>query len=149
MDRIVTTPNRPEPRLPITAVQSFGIHMPKATHWRKATCAEVECKWYLEGWVTVVPAGSDQALIVRHSGRRFREIPQEGGMTAFVFEAGQRCFRADDHHMKLDRPEIYVVRDGDWRGNPTGRRRIHARPLDWVDEFSDHLGKVNEQIEKG
>ena len=42
----------------------------------------------------------------------------------FTFEAGQQCFT--QHHVP-DRPQFFVVRDGDWRGNPTGQNRLHTK----------------------
>lgn len=73
------------------------------SHWREASCAEVDCPHYLGGWRTVVGSNSAQAGYIRHnSNRAFTETKTDDGVSAFVFSAGQRCFR--EHKMPLDRP---------------------------------------------
>lgn len=146
-------PFRVDPALPVTAVKSFGIKAPRATHFRPATCAEVDCPMHLDGWQSVIDEstelGQEQAYYIRNgSRRRFTEdrnlMP---GVTVFVFEAGQTCFR--QHEQRLDRPELFIVRGGDWRGNPTGERRQHANGDDWVDEFANHQDRLADQLNKG
>ena len=126
---------------------------------RAATCAEVDCGAYLHGWQTTVDESTDlgqgQAHYIRkNSGRRFvesRVLSDEGvPLTAFRFEAGQRCFRADEHRARLERPEIYLVRDGDWRGNPRGTEpRRHASAADWVDDFANHQETLANRLKEG
>jgi len=145
---------RIDPALPVQAYKTFQIQAPHSTHFRKATCAEADCPHHLQGWQSVIDErtelGQRQAHYIRkQSGRRFREDQHSVGMTVFTFEPGQTCFASDDHRVRLDKPELFVVRDGDWRGNPTGRRRQHARPEDWVDDFGEHQLAVKEQHERG
>ncbi|QIP87637.1 hypothetical protein GLX30_30455 [Streptomyces sp. Tu 2975] len=91
------------------------------------------------------PLGRDQAAYIRHkAGRTFREQRRGDGLTVFRFEAHQRCFA--EHKT---RPELYAVRDGDWRGNPTGRARQHQRPIDWVEDFGEHQQRIADQQQKG
>ena len=66
------------------------------------------------------------------------------GLTVFRFEAYQRCFA--DHQT---RPELYVVRDGDYRGNPTGRKRQHTSAADWVDHMQEEFGRFQDDRERG
>lgn len=146
--------NRVEPRLPIGAVRSWEIRAPKDTHWRAATCAEIDCGAYLHGWRTTVDErtelGQGQAYYIRkQSGRKYTEARNGSGVTVFTFEAGQRCFKADDHQMRIERPEIYVVRDGDHRGNPRGWVRRHNSPADWVDDFAEHQDKLADRMREG
>jgi hypothetical protein len=50
----------------------------------------------------------------------------------------------------LERPELYIVREGDWRGNPRGTPpRRHARAADWVDEAMEHQDRINTARERG
>jgi hypothetical protein len=144
---------RIDPALPVQAFKTFQISAPRSTHFRKATCAEADCPHYLEGWQSVIDERADlgqkQAYYIRkQSGRRFREERNEG-VTVFSFEPGQTCFASDDHLVRLDKPELYIVRDGDWRGNPTGRHRQHTRPGDWVNDFGEHQLRIAEQHERG
>lgn len=146
-------PSRIDPKLPMQAMQTYQVVAPAATHFRPATCAEVDCPHYLHGWHSPIDErtelGQRQAHYIRNqSGRRYTEDRhQVPGLTLFTFEAGQTCFQ--QHQMRLDRPEIFLVRDGDWRGNPTGQTRRHAGPDDWVDDFANHQQKLADQLEKG
>lgn len=126
--------------------------MPAETHWRVATCEEVNCQAFAQGWITRVPWGSPQADLITsgHTGRSYQETT--GVNTAdreFMFAAGQACFAATKHRLPLDKPGLFVVRDGDWRGNPTGRRRVHANAVDWRDDMGEHLGRLQDQRDKG
>ena len=91
------------------------------------------------------------AYYIRHgSGRKFTEQRLPTGVTAFSFEAGQRCFRAADHKLRLEeKPEIFIARGGDWRGNPTGERRVHANGADWQEDFAINQDKVAERVARG
>ena len=141
-------PFRLPPTMPVSAYQTFSINSPRDTTVRSA-CEDVLCQAYQFGWRTEVDEatalGASQAAFIRHqSGRIFREQRTGAGMTVFTFDSRQRCFA--DHKT---RPEVYVVRDGDWRGNPTGRRRQHEWPADWVEDFGEHQLRVAEQTERG
>lgn len=140
---------RISPGLPVTAVKTYQAVLPLATHWRKATCAEVDCGYYLGGWQTIVPAGSELEALVRGSGRRFTEERQPGGLIEFSFGPGQACFKAATHRVPSGRPERLFVRDGDWRGNPTGQRREHTRADDWIDDMAGTLDRVKTATERG
>ena len=154
----MTTPSREGmrilPNLPAADYKTYQILSPLSTHYRTGSCAEAQCGPYLNGWRTVVDEGTDlgrrQAHYVRlESGRGYSEARGEDGLTVFTFEAGQSCF-ATPHQIPLDRPEIYVVRDGDWRGNPRGTEpRVHSRPADWVDDFATHQDRLKTAIERG
>lgn len=136
-------PFRVQPRVGAEHQQTWRISSPIATHWRPATCDEVDCEPWRNGWLTVVPAGSDLEDIVRRSGRAFTEERRPEGLIAFTFQAGQRCFRTTEHRVPLDRPELYVVRDGDWRGNPRGTpARCYDKAYQWVDDMHGHLDRI-------
>lgn len=145
--------SRIQPALPATDVKTYAIAAPVETHFRPATCGEVDCAAHRSGWKTTVDVGTDlgrgQAHYIRtESGRRFTEESLTGTLVTFYFEAGQRCFA--QHQVRLDRPEIFLVRDGDWRGNPRGTEtRIHATGEDWVDDFATHQERVADQIRRG
>jgi hypothetical protein len=148
-------PFRVAPLLPASAMKTFQVSSPIATHFRPATCAEVECEAYRHGWATMadesIEQGQRAAYYIRHdSGRRFTERRSELGITVFTFEAGQRCFGSDTHRVTLERPELFVIREGDWRGNPRGvEPEIVPRAADWVDRFADHQSKIVKAIEEG
>lgn len=143
------------PLMPAGAYKTYTVLSPVQTHFRPATCAEVDCPPYLHGWRTAVDEATDlgqgQAYYIRsESGRRCTEHRDEAGMTVFTFDAGQRCFASGEHRVRLDRPEHFLVRGGDWRGDPSGHRPyVHASPDDWVEDFALHQQRITDEIEKG
>lgn len=142
---------RIDPKMPPTSYKTYQILAPTATHWRPATCAEVDCAAYLHGWSTTVDEstelGAKQAHhIRRESGRGFTEDRTYGGLTTFFFEPGQRCFRASEHKAQV-RPEHYLIRPGDWRDLGEPRRLGSAQS--WVDDFGEHQQRVADEIQRG
>lgn len=134
--------NRIEPALGPEGYKTYQISSPRSSHTRPATCEEVSCLHHARGWITTVPTGSEDEALIRRAGRPFTTTV-EGGMTSFRFEPGTLCFRASTHRVALERDPILLVRGGDWRGNPTRTpTRVHSRPADWVDDFAEHLARV-------
>jgi hypothetical protein len=141
---------RIQPALAVGDYQTYSITAPLSTHFRRATCAEVDCAAYLSGWRVRVEGLPPQLLhVAKTSGRRYVEQSVAEGETWLVFEAGQLCFKESEHRVRIDRPELYVVRDGDWRGNPTGRVRQHTNAADWVEDFGEHQQRIADQIDRG
>ena len=114
---------------------------PLGTHFRKATCAEVDCPNYLNGWKTILPK-SNQNLIqtVKNMNLRYTE-EDKGDMVEFIFEAGQTCFKRNEHYLDLGRPAIVGYDDG------LGFRKQETDQ--WVDKFNNHLTKLKGEIENG
>ena len=135
------------------AYRSFEVHSPLATHFRDASCQEVQCEHYLTGWVSQIDVSTDQGKVwaeaIRRSGRQFTaDRSGPGSVIVFRFEAGQRCFAAP-HKAPVGRPELFVVRDGDWRGNPTGRADRGVRPTEFVERMADNLDALDSAIRRG
>jgi hypothetical protein len=145
------------PKLPVQAMKTYGLAAPQATHYRRASCREVDCPNYANGWrsgfdVTDPEKAEAVRLIREFSGRLFtvQELAGPDGRVANVvltFGPGQECFQ--QHRIALERDPILYVRDGDWRGNDTGRKMIHANNVDWVDDFGEHQEKVAERVARG
>ncbi|SCK20075.1 hypothetical protein YUYDRAFT_02079 [Streptomyces sp. ScaeMP-e48] len=130
------------------AYQTYSIAQPSDTLVR-AACEQAGCQAWARGWQSTIdestPLGQQQAAYIRsQSGRTFREQRTTAGLTVFTFEAHQRCFT--EHQT---RPQLFAVRDGDWRGNPTGRTRQHQRAEDWVEDFGEHQLRLSDQQQKG
>lgn len=143
-------PFRVDPSLPMHLMKTYQIASPLSTHTRVGTCAEADCPAHQHGWQTSVDESTDlgqkQAHYIRkESGRKFTERRTEVGLTAFAFEAGQTCFAT--HRVSLERPELYVVRGGDFRGNPRGEVFRHSGPDAWVDDFGTHQDQLARAIE--
>jgi hypothetical protein len=149
--------NRIEPNLPVTAMKTYGLSAPQETHYRRASCAEVDCPNYANGWRSgfdvTDPEKAHAAYLIRmHSGRLFtvQELTGPSGsveQVIFTFGPGQECFLR--HSVPLEREPVLYVRDGDWRGNPTGRAMVHADAADWVDDFGEHQERIAARVEQG
>jgi hypothetical protein len=108
---------------------------PRETHWREASCREVGCNQYLNGWQTVLST-NDIANVgyIRRSGLGFRE-EREGQLVRFIFEPGQECFkgRAGGHRTPVERDPL-LRRDN----------QVMA-PLEWLDRMNDDLYRIREE----
>jgi hypothetical protein len=137
------------PPLPSQAFKTYEIRRPIASHYRPATCEEVECAHWRNGWKTIVPMNSEQALYIHSgsSGRAWTESSDGDGMRTFTFAPGQKCFASDTHRVSIERDPIFIARGGDSRGNPLGERRVHARAEDWVEDFALHQDRVKKSRE--
>lgn len=148
---------RPDPRLPVHAVKTYAIVQPLATHWRPATCAEVDCQPHQFGWATTVIAESeDETTLLRAAAgavdghrRHYVKQAEPAGFVRYVFSPGQACFAAGRHQVPVGREPIHVVRGGDWRGNPRRELRRHVRGADWVEDFAEHQDRIATAIERG
>lgn len=141
---------RIQPAMSVGSYKTYEIRTPRATHWRKAACDEVDCVNYLNGWRVRIEGLSPELLdTAKNSGRRYSLLDVAEGETWLVFEPGQPCFQASTHIAPINRPELYIVRDGDWRGNPSGRTRTHVRGAEWVEDFAEHQVRLAKQINQG
>lgn len=143
----MTTParklNRIEPSLPASEMKTHAMLAPIKTHFRKGTCEEAECRHYLEGWGTPANAFDNEDLVrLRRMGYHWAVVQITEGEDHLWFEAGQRCFRswAEPHLVQLQRPGIFIVRDGDHRGNPRGTEpTVFSGPDAWADSLNTNL----------
>jgi hypothetical protein len=141
--------SRNEPVLPPGAYQTYEATAPLATHWRAATCEEVGCKAYTQGWTTdVVPDSPDEQRMTATYGRRFLVEKLENGFHRWHFPAGTVCFRVIFHKLPLERPAIFTVRSGDWRGTD-GVIREFKDGEQWVDAFATHQDGISKLVNRG
>lgn len=152
--------NRVALKLPPSAVTSYVLLSPKDTRAARgfpqssvvAACKDAGCEKWARGWDTILdertPKGRTIAEYLRsgRSGREFRELPGggPGRVTVFRFPPHQRCFR--EHRT---RPEVGLVRGGDWRGNPRGERRVHKNLADWQEDSAIHQQRLAEAVRRG
>lgn len=156
------------PRMPPQAYKTYHVARPMlverdgtarpGSHWRAATCQEVDCAAYRRGWKTVIdvsrrargglPSGMAQANFIRlHAGRHFTAV-QDGDLVTFTFPPGQKCFT--QHRIPVGREPIFAVTGGDWRGNPTGMRPVRfANHRRFVDDFGEHQQRLADRYKKG
>lgn len=148
----MTAPFRIEPVAPVQAYRTFSLVRPRQPDfWRAASCEQVSCPRWRNGWRTVLDLGTRDGLrwaewIARRSGRRWTK-EQAGNQVTFTFEAGQSCF--EKHRVPRERDPLFIMRGGDHRGNPTGERRRHTRGEDWRDDMQENLARVAEDRKRG
>lgn len=150
--------NHAAPVRRVDQMKTYGLSAPQATHYRRATCREVDCPNYANGWRSgfdvTVPAKAEAARLLRlHSGRLFTVEEIRGGpldtvqMVIFTFGPGQECFQP--HSVALEREPVLYVRDGDWRGNDTGFKHVFGSNVAWVDDFGEHQEKIKSVFDRG
>lgn len=135
---------------PVQAYRTYQIVAPMKTHMKQVSCEEFGCINFRNGFKVAVPLGPEGdrlRRLVKTSGKPYTKEEGEGVQYA-IFAPGTSCF-AEATHMKQVLPELYVVRDGDWRGNPTGKRRQHTKPEFWVEDFALHQDKLITEQKKG
>jgi hypothetical protein len=143
---------RVKPKMAPGAYRSFEVRSPLATHFRDASCKEARCEHYLNGWVSEIDVSTQQgkvwAAAIKRSGRAYTvDRSGPGPVITFRFEAGQRCFAAP-HKVPVGRPELFVVRDGDWRGNPSGNS-ARVRPPEFVERMAENLDALDSALRRG
>ncbi len=148
-------PNYPSMQGQPADYKTYAIASPIETHTREASCEEAECAAWQNGWVTRVDTSTDlgaqQAVYIESKvhDRTFHVKPgPDVDIREYRFPAGQRCFAAP-HRVALERPAFFIVREGDFRGNPRGLPPVARSVDDWVDDFATHQDKLRDQIEKG
>ncbi len=131
------------PRLSPQHTKTYQIVAPLATHFRPASCREIECRGYMNGWkTTVLPGTPEHAQVLALRGRYAFTGPvrNEDGTDTFTFPAGQECFRRSQHRVPLEREPLYVVRtDG----------AVRRRERDWVDDFATHQQALADHQRRG
>ena len=136
-------------QLPPNAYDTYQVLAPESTHFRKATCEEIDCPNFLNGWkvrVEILPL--ELLHTARTSGRRFRELHVKEGETYLVFEPGQPCFQASTHRKRLEREEIFIKRHGDAH-RMRGERTVMSGPTPWLDSFGENQDNLAARIERG
>lgn len=156
--------NRVQPAGPVQAYKTYAVDTPLATHFRLATCEEVDCPNFLNGWaVAITPDDNGQKFdqIIQHCGKSWRKLTVDeaeaaqpgtsfaGAVYVYLFAPGQPCFYegTNRHVLPVGRPDIFSVRGGDWRGTTSERRVL--RPQDWQESFGEHQDNLAEKFKQG
>lgn len=147
-----TVQKRMPPAAPPEYYKTYAINSPLTTHFKRVSCREFECGNFRHGWstpldVSTVKGASTANWIRMKSGRSFT-FDQVGTIVTFHFPPGQSCFLP--HQVSLQRPENFLVKGGDWRGNPHGIQTYkHVRAEDWVDDCATHQDLVSKIFNRG
>lgn len=141
--------NRPRPVGPTHAYQTYSVRSPIETHFVKATCPEVDCKEYREGW-TIRVQHLDERLwaAIKASKRRYRRMDLTADEGYLIFEPGQMCFEVHNHRRRLERPEFFYVGRGDYRSFTT-RNATQLEPEHWTEHLYGHLDLIKQLNQRG
>lgn len=128
------------------AVDHYQLKQRPAPRARRATCEEVDCVWFRDGFGTRVDESTPDGARL---GARLRLDPtrpapqewREGAHTVFAWPAGTPCLSADQH--VIETMQLYLVK-------PHRRGvRGHVRAEDWVDEFGTNQQNLAEIRARG
>lgn len=140
--------------------RDYHVHMPRDSLVR-AACEDAGCEQWRDGWDSAIdestdchgdprmvcawirggqrPCGACQARYIRfQSGRTFTEVKAANGVTVFRFEPRQRCFA--EHRT---RPAVLTVETGGIR------LRAHSSLADLAEDYTQHVGELATQFERG
>jgi hypothetical protein len=121
--------------------KTYSLAQPIATHTRRATCEEVDCEHYREGWTYDVRQLDDQLIrAIRLSGKRYRE-QEHLGVTYWVFPPGQQCFKT--HRVSNDREPFHFLTPHSRQLNR--RTATLMTPDNWLEDFALHQEKIKEE----
>jgi|SRR5690242_9178410 len=133
--------------------KTYRVKAPLATHWEPyppqqqadgTACLNSGCAPYRTGWqLRWESLDEQQRYDATHCGRPYQFLEVSATEHLLDYPPGTPCFRASTHRRRIDKPEIFVVRDG------MSAPRIHTRPEDWVDDLQNHTDRVQTARERG
>ncbi len=135
--------------------KTYSWSRPLSTHWRKATCEEVQCEDFTNGFVFTcdisTPLGERQYNYCSHDRERSYTIDEEGPyIRHFIYPPGNRGFAGNkhDHRLPVGREPLYAVRAGDWRkylAPPVQHKYVD----DWIEDMSENQNRIIEIQRRG
>ena len=137
--------NRPIPKLGAHCYKSYSWRQPLETHFRRVSCADVQCADYRKGWVTLVDTATElgrrQFDYLTHDTSRSPQMEKSGtSLVSFTYPPGSQPFDSTrhEHYKPIGYDPVMLVHGGDFRGNPRGEPARIMRPADWIDDFAAH-----------
>ena len=129
----------------------YKVKAPLATHFRKPSpeevrsgkaCELVDCPPYRKGWRLRWDVLTDRDRhLATNCGRSYKLVEVSELEHWLVFPAGQPCFRATDHMVRLEEEPVLGFRDG--RNRPV----FLKDPSAFMDDLHEHTDKI-EQLRK-
>lgn len=146
----------PRGALNLETHRTFSVVTPPDTHTEPATCEQVNCQRWSEGFAvlldTSTQGGRDRYdwIYANPGGRQwYRTV--EGDVTRLDYPPGNRCY--DQHRRILDKPAVLLVRKGAHSDRRVVDRlpveRRHVNGADFMDDLRTHTDSVLEHQRKG
>lgn len=133
--------------------QTFEISAPLPTHWRPASCEEVECRAFMRGFKIELDASTDEGA------RALADIAAVYGkawmtrigptMVRFTAPPGTPCFRRAQHRLPLERDPLFRLKDGAPGQYRRGMRSVIMNEGEWLDRFAEHQGSIADARQRG
>ncbi|MCH9011289.1 MAG: hypothetical protein IIC21_11740 [Chloroflexi bacterium] len=138
----------------LAGMDQHRLLTPWDTHKRPATCQEIDCNEYLNGWTVVVDVTTEigksrQYTIEHEAGRRYTKSSLEEGKVVYDFEPGQACFLQSRHTILIGRsPDHRILKAGvsNSSAHPKGRLVGHT---EWMDDYGETAFQFNLKRERG
>lgn len=126
----------------VVPLDKYSLRQRKAPRSRLATCAEVECWGYVNGFELRVDEttvlGQQQARYLRNDRSRTRPSEDRvGGLTVFRYPPGQRCTASDSPEHWVAVNQFFIA-----RGQGT-------RPELWTEMFCENQQAIADAIARG
>ena len=141
--------NRPVPKLGAQCYKSYSWRQPLETHFRRVSCADVQCADYRKGWVTLVDTatelGQRQFDYLTRDASRSPHMEKTGtSLVSFTYPPGSQPFDSTrhEHYRPIGYDPVTLVTGGDWRGNPRRTEPRIMRTADWICDFAEHQEKL-------
>jgi len=114
-------------------VEHWALKAPIGSHFRPATCEEVNCDDYTHGWDTLIPPtlpGQQLVAMIRevYQPGQYTVTQDELGGTVYRFAAGTPCLRRVRHRIRSERDYLYLA--GNHGFVPSD---------EWADRLNDRL----------
>jgi len=148
--------NRLEPTLGPQYFKTYAWKAPLESHWRRATCEEVNCEAMRNGFVMTIDLTTELGrkqfhYLTKVDKDRSHSLQRTGPFEVkLIYGPGNPCMKRAEHRIQIGKPPILLVHEGDWRGNP--RRAapyIHRYADDWTEDFMLHQQEIVDTIARG
>ena len=127
------------------------VYTKAAGFWKAATCKDIRCYRYENGWESFIPATNAQMIADIYAKRNdrtwtFSEERIEGGIIKFTFPPGLTCFEHLDgtgHTVPVERDPRFLYRPG---GRPT--KPVLMDYDQWFDTFNETSYQANGKLKE-
>ena len=132
-------------------------YTPRPGYWRSATCKDIKCAEYENGWVSTIPQAQVQMLTdiyeMRNKGiwefteERVAGLNEGEILIRFTFPPGLTCFRhlnGTGHQVPVERDPLFYHRPA---GRPGQGREMNQD--EFITTFNESAYRASRSLERG